>query len=210
MFGYDLAMLGLDELADVEGDAAALFSKAGFDTSDTPSPATLSRALLGTTPQYAPIRTQATLARVKDSWRIFVRRGTPAPRSRWLACHELAHWWYRQLRYSGEGIEARCDALGAALVAPRRAFRLLSRRLGHDHRALAAKIKSTESLALLRLAEVTGAPTVLIRAAGPIVRGEPFAWPVALHLRAVRRVDHHAVERVDIHDEPSRVGIRAA
>lgn len=169
-------MIGPDELADIEGDAAAIYDLADEDTADPPAIGTLIRKLLGAPPKTASMRPESWLSMVNGEPRIFVRRGVAPARARWLAGHELAEWWYSRTGYQGADIEARCDTLGAALVAPRRAFIASVRDLGQRVHALADAFVTTQSLALLRIGEVTGRPVLLIRPT-PIVRGDAFVWP---------------------------------
>lgn len=203
-------MLSGDALFEVEGDAEVLITMAGGEASEGLSPQQLSLGLLGTRPTYAPLlRTEAELARVAGSWRIFIRRGIPAARARWLVGHELAEWWYLRHDYREDDIEDRCDALGAALVAPRRLYLSARRHHGHDVRRLAGVLRTTQSLVLLRGGECMGTPTAVVRQRGVLVRGEEFGWP-ELTLTAARRLRAPGLRRVAIHDEPKRIGIVVA
>ena len=204
-------MISSDGVAEVEGDAHAIFRLARFDPDDGATPQQLCVRLLGSPPEMAPLLGhEATLARVTGQWRIFVRAGTAAPRARWLVCHELAEWWYQRIGYCERDIEARCDVLGAALVAPRRVFLRLRRRHGDDVRPLARALRTTESLALLRCGECTGEPTAVVRSAGAIVRGDAVVWPAPLTLARAHRLRRGGLRKVRIADEPSRLGLRLA
>ena len=203
-------MLSGDAICEVEGDAEALIRMAGGEPSDGLSPQQLCLGLLGTRPTYAPLlRSEAELARVAGEWRIFVRRGVPQARARWLVGHEIAEWWHLQRAYREDDLEARCDALGAALVAPRRVYLSARRHHGHDVRRLAGALRTTQSLVLLRGGECVGTPTAVVRQGGALVRGEDFGWP-ELTLAAARRLRAPGLQRVAIRDEPKRVGLVAS
>lgn len=109
-----LVMLDVDAIADINGDCAAVYRLADAEEDAPPSIGTIVARLLGERPRFASMRNEATLAIVDGAPRIFIRRGTSAPRARWLTGHELAEWWYARIGYRGEDIEERCDALGAA------------------------------------------------------------------------------------------------
>lgn len=200
-----LRMLGPDELSDIEGDALALFSEAGADPRDPPSIAALCRALTGHAPRFIA---QAAEARLVGG-RVFLRRGLLTARARWLVGHELAEWHYLRARYRGADIEARCDALGAALVAPRPAFLAATRAVGHAVFSLAEAFGVTQSVALLRIGEVTGRPVVLLRSPEPIVRGGAFEWPSTSGLVRALRERRSEVHPLRISDEPGKWGLMA-
>lgn len=196
-------MLDEDVIADVEGDCAVLYRLAGLEPDRAAPMRTLVVRLLGAPPRLVPMAPEATLARVAGEPRIFVRRGTQPQRARWLAGHELGEWWYQRLGYRGDDLEERCDALGAALVAPRAAFLAARHRHGDEPIALAADLCTTQSLALLRLGECVRLPVFLRRAQHTIARGAAYVLP-----RNPER--HPGLRKVVIDDEPKRVGFIAA
>jgi hypothetical protein len=169
-------MLDADALADVEGDAALLLRLAKMDDGDVVSAVALCRALTNDPPFLSRFGPEAQRARVGDRVRVCVRAGLLPARQKFLVGHELAEWHYARTGYRGEDIEERCDALGAALVAPRPAFRRAVRSLGHSVRKLAAALAITQACSLLRIGETEGRPVLLGRALGPVTRGEPHNW----------------------------------
>ncbi len=197
-------MLDLDTLADIEGDAALLLRLAKLDDDEPPATIALCRALTGRPPMTARIRQEACSARVGNEWRVVVRRGVLPARARWLVGHELAELHYARTGYRGRDIEARCDALGAALCLPRRALLGLVRHHAHRVHAIARLTRLTQSLVLLRIGEVTGRPVALLRAPAPTVRGDAFAWPVEPSLFVP------GAHPLRITDEPQRVGLMAS
>jgi hypothetical protein len=196
-------MLGPDQLADVEGDAMVIYGMAKADPEEPPSIAELCLELTKREPGFATLRNEARLV----DQQVIVRPGTFAPRARWLAAHELAEWYYAFIGYDGDDIEERCDACGAALVAPRPAFRLAMKVRGGAVYALASDFATTQSLALLRIGEVTGRPVRLLRWPRPITRGEPFLFPRLSEIVSAR--DRSIVHPLRIRDEPNRWGLMA-
>lgn len=108
---------------------------------------------------------------------IVVHRFATPERQRWLAGHEIAHWWYEQRGFIEESLELRCDVFGAILVAPTAAFRRAVREQGHRVHQLAREFATTQTVALLRLGEVVGRPVAYIRPRTALVRGDDYAWP---------------------------------
>ncbi len=206
--GPAVPRLDLHTLNEIESYVEPIYRLADSDLSAALAPATLSMKLLGTRPKMVPLASQGTIAHVKGQWRIYIRCGTPWPRARWIAGHELAHWWFKRIGYAGPDLEARCDALGAALIVPRPVLVQVHSKLGDNVHAIADELKTTQSLALLRVSEVTGRPgAVLRRDAPPIVRGEPCSH---MPLEYGKPICNPAVKRVAITDEKRRTGIVAA
>ncbi len=199
------SMLGPDALADVEGDAQAIYAMARADEEEPPSVAELACALLGREPGFGRIEPEAKLRRLDDA--VLIREGVAPARARWLAAHEIAEWYYEQRGYDAEDREARCDALGASLVVPRRALLAAIEVRGHRVHLLAEDFATTQSLMLLRIGEVTGRPVLLMRWPDPIQRGRPFAWPHTMSdlVRALR-ANPGVAHPVPIRDEPNRHG----
>ncbi len=115
---------------------------------------------------------------------IAIRRTVPDDEAQWYVGHELAHLLLGKPHGAGAEIEAACDHLGAALMAPRPAVLALHRALGFDVSALATEVVATQTWAALRLGETLSIPLVTV---GPIavrVRGpESWAWPDEPQLR---------------------------
>jgi hypothetical protein len=191
-------MLDADDIADLEGWAGRLLSDAD-SLDDVPRLAHVCHRLTGLAPRWAHIASEARL--VGDQ--VELRHGLDPARARWLLGHELAEWAHRRAGYVRHDLEARCDALGAMLVAPRDAFRRAMRHHGHRVHELARIFHTTQSLALLRVGEVSGRPVMLRRPTGAIARGEPYVWPSGPELLAL-------AHPLRITDEPDRVGFMVA
>ncbi len=146
-----------------------------------------------------------------DGWQIAVRWDLSPERARLVAAHELAHWYFECVdSYQGRDLEQRCDALAAVIVAPAIAVCAAAERHGLDVHAIAEELRTTQSVALLRLGEVVGVPTALLRKhRSTIIRG-PFArWPMPLSWQPAKR-DLEGVTKVEITDEPRRFGVMLA
>jgi hypothetical protein len=202
----------MEWMADIEGDAVAIYRRAKLDA-DRPVPiGRIVWELLGTKIQSAPLIStrEATVGTSEGKTVIAVANRIARPRARWLAAHELAHWWYDLIGYRGEDIEERCDALGAAIICPRPAWLALRRRVEGDVHELARRLATTQSLALLRRGECEGTPAALVQPRRVVVRGWDFAWPAEEVVRKVARAGHPELRRVTITDEGKRVGLMAA
>jgi hypothetical protein len=206
-----ISFLSLSAIARAEQSAQDLYRQSGLCPSKPASPGALCRALLGRGPRYMPrLKVEACLAWVVDGFQVWVRTGTAPARARWLVCHELAEWCLRDLSLPNLEKEQLCDALGAALIAPRPAFLKGLRRSNDDPVSLAPKLHTTTSLALLRHGEVTGRPVALIRHNRAVVRGDRFAWPCPLTIDGAARLRSGRCRRIEIDDEPGRVALVAA
>ena len=195
--------------AEVEGDALAFLDWAGADPQDPVSVGALCVAATGRRPRRVPLDGEARLEPRGDGLEVLVNEGLTPARARLKAAHELGHWWYERVGYRGRDIEHRCDLFGAAIVAPWPAFKASMRWAGHRVHDLARCFNTTQSLALLRVGEVSGRPVMLLRPAGPIVRGEAFVWPRTSTVVRALGEGRAAVHPLRINDEPDRVGLMA-
>jgi Zn-dependent peptidase ImmA (M78 family) len=193
-----------------EGDASHLLQAAGIDPDGLVNVRKLVVYHLHSPPKLAHIRREAELAWVNGEPRIFVRAGTPPARARWLACHELAHWWLGKTRQEEAPIaEEQADALGAVIIAPGRAVSRLVRAVGHDPIQIASALETTQSLALLRLGETGHVPAALVEQRRQLLRGEAFRWPDERTLLRALRQEIDGLRRIKITDEPRRIGLVA-
>lgn len=199
----------MDWIGEVEADAANIYREADFDPCEPRGIGRLVDGILHSKPQYeANMLRESAIAKVKGVWTIYVRKGIAARRARWLVAHELAHYWLKKIGCVDREVEQRCDALGAALVAPRPAFRAVRRMLGGDSKELADAFATTQSLIMLRRGECEGIPVAVV-GARVIVRGDDFGWPGEAELRRIARAGRPEVVRVVLADE-GRVALLAA
>jgi hypothetical protein len=180
-------MLNDDALAEIEGDAEAMFAEARIPRDDSPSMDLLCLRLLKSKPRRVMMGRPADVhPGVGGRWVLRVHRVIGKERARWLVGHELAEWWYRGRVWAGghPEREAWCDALGAALVCPSPAFRAAVRELDHRVHRLAEAFDVPRALAMLRAGEVTGRP-VFYPLRG-LARGDAYEWPADALRRALR------------------------
>lgn len=196
-------MRDLDEVAERRYEAA------GLDP-DRPNIAKLVHVLLGCAIERGPrpVHGPAALYRIGTQYRIIVSSKLPPAYQRFYAAHELAHWMLR-----AEGLddrdEAAADYLGAALLAPRRAF-LSAVRCGLGLPDLADEFGLTETGAALRLGETTHRPIVLVAPSSVRRRGpEEWVWPPDRTLRSWARTGRPGLARVRLVDDPRRVMLEA-
>ena len=96
------------------------------------------------------------------------------------------------------------------MIAPRRRFLGVRGRVGEAPSRLARALETTESLAVLRLGEVTGEPIALVTPARVRLRGTAYSWPSEPELRALASAPRVAgIRKVRLTDDPRRVVIRA-
>lgn len=171
--------LSPDDIVDVEADALALYRLKGFDPDEPPSMKELCWACIGSHPKRVRVVGESDITPVKGRWSMRVHRMVLPERAAWLIGHELGEWWYRTRghAFSLAELEARCDAFGAALVAPRPAFARAIKRIGHRVHILARRFRTTQAVALLRIGEVAGRPVAYEGTRARVERGDAFVWP---------------------------------
>jgi len=203
-FGIDASGMGdlsPEALEDVLGDADFFLTSHGFELDAVPSAAKLARKVLQTDPEFVEMRHEAYTTPVHGLDRIFIRKGTPLVRARWLVLHELAEVHYKRVGYFDDDVEARCNAMASAMAAPRIAVRNATKQYGHAVTDLAAALKTPQAATVLRIAEVIGRPCALLRDAGPIIRGDWFDWPQDIagfrRLLKEKRADVHPFKITD-------------
>jgi len=132
--------------------------------------------------------------------RIGIKRGLPKPYALFFVGHELAHVVLERERFdAGEHLEAACDYLAAALIAPAPSVRALYRTFGYDLEAIAKKTRSTQTGAILRIGEVEHVPLAAISPRLVRVRGE-LVWPDERTIRAWARGERPGLQKVPITD----------
>lgn len=202
-------MLGVQQ-AELEGLGEAVYREAGEDPAEPSSPVLLARTVLGRDGvqivRPGTLRfSGANLTRTGTEWRIYVRRAEPAHMA-FAVAHELAHFILQRSGYNEEDEEAAADYLGAALIAPRRAFSLALRDHGLDLPALARAFATTETLVALRYGESTSTPIALVRPGLVRVRSQPsFVWPDASTLvRWAKERPPPGLAKTRLRDDPRR------
>lgn len=205
--------MGIDQ-ADIEGEAELLYRAAGLD-SGTAAPAIwLATEILGPGSVVGVHALQSPgggcLVRVNGQQRIYFRSRLPPERRDFAIAHELAHAVLGDR--AGEEIETElaCDALAAALIAPRRAFLAVVRRHGARFTRLAKAFATTESLVALRFGEATDEPLVLIAPRSVRVRGAAYSWPGEVALREIAAGARPGLRKAVLRDDARRAVLSAA
>lgn len=129
----------------------------------------------------------------------------PAERVNHVVGHELAHVLLSWEDYDGGDMEAACDRLGAALMAPNRAIALLYREHGFDLERLSEAAIGTQTWAALRIGESLGLPTATLSPVAVRTRG-PLPWDERA-ARSMAEQPPDGVERVRLTDEHGRVAL---
>lgn len=191
-------MLGAETLVDIEREAVALWRIYGHDPSRPAGLPVLVKQALGTSIRVANIPQEGRLHRVGGRWHITIKRGLHPARARHIVGHELAEWHYRRLGYRGEQLESRCDALGAAICAPKPLVERAVARFGPCCVRLAKHLRLQPSLCHLRLGEATGRPVALWSPERQIYRGDDYNWP---ELASAARDGHLLLRRVHLYVE---------
>lgn len=198
----------------LEGIAEAILREGRQEDDDAPRLAPLVTSLLGAgAVEYAPtsLPGDAALVRVHDTWRIYVKRKLPIERRAFAIAHEIAEWWLRvRENYDGEDVEHAANYVGAAIMAPRRAFARSLRAHGHDFAELAADFRTTETHIALREAELAHIPRAVVSPALVRVRGpESWIWPDEATVRRWARAGAPGITKVRLSDDPRRVVLDA-
>lgn len=206
--------MGLDS-ADIEGEADALYKAAGIDPGTAAPPVWLANELLGegcvVGMHSLGVPGGGCLVRVNGQHRIYFRNRLPPERRDFVIAHELAHWALGCRAGCGAEEEASCDALAAALIAPRCAFLKVFRRHGARFGRLAKAFATTESLVALRLGEATLAPVVLVAPNSVRVRGAAWSWPSEpAAIRELSALPMPGLRKAQLRDDPRRTVIHVA
>lgn len=139
-------------------------------------------------------------------WKIFVCEGQPDPELAFTICHELAeiHVLKLGVRLPWREKEDLCNAIAAALVAPRRAFLDALADHGEDFGELALDFLASETCMALRLGEVRKVPVCVVSEDGRRrVRGPAWSWPDDV------RADRPGLRRARLRDRGERLALIA-
>lgn len=152
----------------------------------------------------APFAGDGALARVYEQWRIYIRGGISRQRKRFACAHEIAEWALREV--IDEQIEDACNAVAAALIAPRRAFTRTANDVGATcFEQLALPFDLSQTAAALRAGEVLGVELALTRPGLVRTRGERVQWPAAeIIARWARGTPPAGIRKVLLTDDARR------
>lgn len=202
-------------MTDPEAEALALYARLNLDPHEPPGVGRVAVALLGA---RCIERVDARVLRGADAetcmvhgtWRIFVRRGLATDRLAHVVGHELGHIVLGATGETGDELERLCDAIGAAIVAPRPAFRAAIRDEDGDVHRLAERYRITPSCSTMRIGECTGEPVALVTPGLVRVRGpEEFVWGDEGTLRRLARTGAPGLRRVQLVEGRGRTALFA-
>ena len=204
-------------MVDIEGCTECIYRAACANTSEPESPVHLARAILGPDavrilPARAMPFSRAMLVQLEGRHRIFVSSAVPARELPHHVGHELGHWALQRAGFTGthEAKEQAADAIGTAVVAPRRAFLRAMLEFGPDlhdpgvRATYAEAFSTTEALVTLRFGEVSRHPVALVHdGPAPLTRATPAsAWPAPRVLAGWAAVPPPGVKKARLMDEP--------
>lgn len=171
------------DLIELEAIAVETYQRLDLDPARPVSTFRVAREMLQdghaiTRPPTLLGRYPACIYHVEGRPKIALRRTIPDDEQQFYVGHELAHLLLGKPHGSGHEIEAACNYLGAALMAPRPAVFALYKSFGWNVSQIAKKVVATQTWAALRLGEAMLVPLATV---GPIavrVRGpEEWCWP---------------------------------
>jgi hypothetical protein len=203
-------MLNEDQLADIETRALAFLAQYGIRDDRPIDVELLALRATGCRVREVSQQEEAKLRHVNGLPVLQARPGLKATRARWLAGHELGELYLLRTGLVVEDKEEWCDAFGASVVAPRRLVLALIEEHGHSVYTISHEAGVTQSVALLRIGELTGRPVALLRGgfSPTLIRGDFYAWPDAAGMLALARgADRSIAHPVKIVDEPAKVGL---
>lgn len=168
----------MGDLWDIDAHQRELYERAGFDPDEPVLMQRLAAALgIRVTIVRAPaFPGDGALVTLGNEVTIQIRGKVSLERKRFALAHEIAEWALRDI--VDEQIETACDALAAALLAPRRAFLRAAYAVGETNfEQLAFSFGLTQTAAALRSAETGGFALALLRPGLLRVRGpDNFVW----------------------------------
>jgi hypothetical protein len=194
---------------DIERISQDIYGRAGLSSDEPAPPTALVKSVLGTdairlVPRHA-LPGDGAVARVGDTWRIYLVAQAAEPVRRFVMLHELAH-----VVLGKSATEEDCNGLAAALLAPKRAFLRALEAAGARLPALARTFGTTQSCVGLRLGEVTEQPTALVAPESVRFRGAAYGWPSAPRLQELAAGKQFpGIRKARLSDRRERTVLRA-
>lgn len=166
---------------EIERTAELLLRAAGLKNGDVPAAELVAERLLGGGVRRVPrhvLRRDGALARVGAEWCVFIRSDLHDRKCSFTILHEVCHW-----AIGRSATEDQCDALAAALLAPRCPLMAAVTRYGFRLPKLAETFRTTESCIALRVGEATGVSMALVTPSKIRLRGSSYSWPTEPRIR---------------------------
>lgn len=167
---------------ELEGAVEWYLGKAGFSRKDRPSASAIAKARGVPVIMNPNARALGTHGLVEGRFVVYIRSSLNKdyPRKQHVVAHELGHDLLTMMGVEHHE-ESWCDYLGAAMILRRDAVRVPSTLA--DLSVMAASVRTTETLAALRVGEVYGEPVAIVTPGRVYARGNA-TWP---HEPALRR-----------------------
>ena len=191
-------------LWDPDAHQRLIYERAGLDP-DEPAMMMDLAVGLGLRVQLAAhggLKGDAELAHDGQGWVIRRRPRLPLERAKFAVAHEIAEWFLSDI--IDGGIELACNALAAALIAPRRPFQSLIRLHGEaDYEQLALPFTMTETSAALRVAELREQRLIVVTPHRVYARGDwnTDEWT----MRGWVQQDLPGLRKARLRDDPRRM-----
>lgn len=200
------------DLWDADAMQVELYERAGLDPNEPAQMLALARGLgLGVLMMMHPPFVGDGMLQERDGrYTVLLRSKVSRERKRFALAHEIAEWALRGV--VDEQIEDACNAVAAALLAPRRAFLAQANDVGETNwEQLALPFGMTQTAAALRAGEVLGMTLAVVRPGLVRVRGsESWVWPEEGRIRAWATGDAGpGLRKAPITDSPRRMALVA-
>jgi hypothetical protein len=171
--------------AEIEGESAALYQRAGVDPEREPGALNLAFALPGVRVRFVRgLTSRGRVVREGDGHLIELRSGQRPIGLEFAAGHECGHI-ARNRHRDCEDTERACDAIAAALIAPRPAMYLLRMCFGLDLPRIATTLCTSQITVARRFGEVFDEPCAIVMP-GRVLRSHP-GLPADDDLRCMAR-----------------------
>lgn len=170
----------------MEVECANVYASAGIPpTDDPPALATLCQRILRATVQLSYSVLKVTMRRDHAGKTLLVPAHLSDADARFATALAVAEHWLKRRSIDA----ANASRLAGALLCPRPSFLRVVDAVGYDVSAIAECFGVTETVALLRIGEVTGQPVVLSDRTSNVVhvrgRREPGLRPIRMQRQGV-------------------------
>lgn len=186
-----------------------LLATAGEDGRDPVNAGKLCFELINSYPKRLRMSARSELYWDDDGRpRVRVNSRLPLLRAKESVCHELSHWHLWATRRDRIwDLEQRCDAIAAAMAAPRPLVKRAFHEFGLDFVAIARVMRCTQSTAILRLAECERIQAAALQTERRIIARGSWGMVAEEEMQKIIRRGADGVLQVLMTDHPGRMGI---
>lgn len=193
---------------DADADVSSLYQQHRINPQSPPSAEGLAWRLARATVVRVVALKTATFVHAKNE--IWVPADRDEYAREWAIAHELGEWHAEQLRLPAAHRERYAQAFAAAAIAPPPLVWEAVSCVGWSLSQLARTLGLTQSVAALRVGEVTGSPVALVTPRAIHTRGRGFSWPESSIVRRWAREGRDGLVREPITDDNGRAVLRSA